>query len=187
MQKKYGIHPREEISLPKIELPEKPAVPEKPVKAVSEPVDDEYSEYSYSEYDYEEEEEQKQQQRVKRTGRKSPGLLDEVDNMFTSIFKTSKKLLNEFNPGMAPTETRQSTKKAAVRTKADIGGSLIDYDTSLQKTIGTTVNKSLAQAMEHVDTTMSELVGVMKEEDELWQNLRELSSQEYMPMINGYQ
>lgn len=186
MQKKYGIHPREEISLPKVELPEKPAVPEKPANAVSEAVDDEYSEYSYSEYDYEEEE-QKQQQRVKRTGRKSPGLLDEVDNMFTSIFKTSKKLLNEFNTGIAPTESRQSTKKTVVRTKAEIGGSLIDYDNSLQKTIGTTVNKSLAQAIEHVDTTMSELVGVMKEEDELWQNLRELSSQEYMPMISGYQ
>ena len=181
MQKKYGTNPRDEIPLPKVELPEKPITPVKPEKEVGND-DDEYSDYSYSEYEEEEE-----PRSAKPSGAKSSGFMDDVDNMFSNFLKSSKKLLNEFGVSATPTDSKQATKKPSARVKADIGGSLIDYDSDLQRTVGEKVNKSIVKAVEKVDTAMSELVVVMKEEDELWQKLCDLSSQEYMSMITGYQ
>ena len=184
MQKKYGTNPRDEIPLPKVELPEKPIASAKPEKEVGDAVgdDDEYSDYSYSEYEEEEE-----TRGTKQSGAKSPGFMDDVDSMFSNFIKSSKKLLNEFGVSAVSADTKQVTKKPSARVKADIGGSLIDYDSNLQKTVGDKVNKSVVKAMEKVDTVMGELVVVMKEEDELWQQLHDLSSQEYMSMITGYQ
>ena len=183
MQKKYGTNPRDEIPLPKVELPEKPATPVNPEKEVSGNDDDEYSDYSYSEY----EEEEGETHGTKQSGAKSSGFMDDVDSMFSNLIKSSKKLFNDFGVSATPTSNKQVTKKPSARVKADIGGSFINYDSDLQRTVGEKVNKSIAEAIERVDATMGELVVVMKEEDELWQKLRDLSSQEYMSMITGYQ
>lgn len=71
--------------------------------------------------------------------------------------------------------------------KADIGGTLIDNDVSLQNEINSRVSKSLADAVERVDSSMSELVGIMKTEDDLWQSLKEEISYDHVSMIGSYQ
>ena len=41
--------------------------------------------------------------------------------------------------------------------------------------------------MERVDSSMSELVGIMKTEDDLWQSLKEEISYDHVSMIGSYQ
>ena len=81
MQKKYGTNPRDEIPLPKVELPEKPVTPVNPEKETGDDDNDEYSDYSYSEY-----EEEEKPRSAKPSGAKSSGFMDDVDNMFSNFF-----------------------------------------------------------------------------------------------------
>ena len=133
--------------------------------------DEEYSEYSYDE----------EEEIAPRLQRKD----GDGENIFSSLLKSSKKLLNELSTGGIKTDSRSSSKPSPV--KADIGGTLIDNDVSLQSEINSRVSKSLSDAVERVDNSMSELVGIMKTEDDLWQNLKEEVSFDHVTMISSYQ
>ncbi|KAK8802595.1 hypothetical protein JH06_5261 [Blastocystis sp. subtype 4] len=170
MQKKYGIDPRTEIQVPKVDLPitdVKPATSE----VQKDVEDDEYSEYSYDE-------DEKEKTFLQRKD-------GDNENIFSSLLKSSKKLLNELSTAGIKTDAKSPSKQGPV--KADIGGTLIDNDVSLQNEINSRVSKSLADAVERVDSSMSELVGIMKTEDDLWQSLKEEISYDHVSMIGSYQ
>ena len=93
--------------------------------------------------------------------------------------------MNELSTAGIKTDAKSPSKQGPV--KADIGGTLIDNDVSLQNEINSRVSKSLADAVERVDSSMSELVGIMKTEDDLWQSLKEEISYDHVSMIGSYQ
>ena len=133
--------------------------------------DDEYSEYSYDE-------DEKEKTFLQRKD-------GDNENIFSSLLKSSKKLLNELSTAGIKTDAKSPSKQGPV--KADIGGTLIDNDVSLQNEINSRVSKSLADAVERVDSSMSELVGIMKTEDDLWQSLKDEISYDHVYMIGSYQ
>lgn len=150
-------------------------LPENTVKStVSETQKD--AEDEYSDYSYDEEENRKPYLQHKD---------GDSENIFSSLLKSSKKLLNELSSAGIKTDAKSSSKPTPV--KADIGGTLIDNDIALQSEVNSRITKSLTDAVERVDNNMSELVGIMKTEDDLWQNLKEEISIDHVSMISSYQ
>ncbi|KAK8818793.1 hypothetical protein WA538_004098, partial [Blastocystis sp. DL] len=166
MQKKYGIDPRDEIPIEKVEI----HAPEEQVAPKAEEVSEEYSDYSYSE--------EETKPRMLSSPRKDDGT-----NLFSSLLKSSKKLLNELSAGGKPSE---KTSPAKSSVKADIGGALIDRDVALQSELGQRLTRTIQSEMEHVDNTLNELAGVMKTENDLWQVLAEEASKDSSSAISGY-
>ena len=151
-------------------------LPKTDVKPTASEVQKDAEDDGYSEYSYDEDEKE-----VPFLQRKE----GDNENIFSSLLKSSKKLLNELSTAGIKTDAKSSPKPVPV--KADIGGTLIDNDVSLQNEINSRVSKSLADAVERVDNSMSELVGIMKTEDDLWQSLKEEISFDHVSMIGSYQ
>ena len=144
--------------------------PEEQVAPKAEEVSEEYSDYSYSE--------EEMKPRMLSSPRKDDGT-----NLFSSLLKSSKKLLNELSAGGKPSE---KTSPAKSSVKADIGGALIDRDVALQSELGQRLTRTIQSEMEHVDNTLNELAGVMKTENDLWQVLAEEASKDSSSAISGY-
>lgn len=144
-------------------------VPEEQVAPKAEEASEEYSDYSYSE--------EETKPKMLSSPRKDDGT-----NLFSSLLKSSKKLLNELSAGGKTSEKTSSAKSV----KAGIGGALIERDVALQSELGQRLTRTLQSEMEHVDNTLNELAGVMKTENDLWQVLAEEATKDSASDISGY-
>lgn len=145
-------------------------VPEEQETPKAEEVSEEYSDYSYSE--------EETKPKMLSSPRKDDGT-----NLFSSLLKSSKKLLNELSAGA---KTSDKTSPAKTSVKADIGGALIESDVALQSELGQRLTRTIQSEMEHTDNTLNELAGVMKTENDMWQVLAEEATKDSASEISGY-
>lgn len=125
---------------------------EKPVeKSVEEESDSSYYSYSYSD-------DERPAVVSKRADPSAP-----EENIFSSLLKSSRKLLDELSGAGVKTEPAPVAKKE-VPSQMAIGGSFIAKDKEVQKAVREANAHDIVESVEKVDNHLTLLVGMMQEE-----------------------
>ena len=135
-------------------MEEKPV--EKPVEKPKEETKEEESDSSYYSYSYSEDEKPVLQ-------RRRPDSRPSEDNIFSSLLKSSRKLLDELSGAGVKTESAPVAKRE-VPSQMAIGGSFIAKDREVQKVVRETNAHDIVESVEKVDNHLTLLVGMMQEE-----------------------